>query len=137
MSSHGLCNLIIIYSYEKSSRSSCCGAVEANPTSMHADVGSISGLAQCIRDPLSCDVGRRHSLDPCLNFYQAKDTLFQFDFSIHIANTYIALAVRLCFGKGEKKKTNNHIRNCIAFPCITQKLHYKYFVGIKKYFTYS
>ena len=28
--------------------SSCCGTVETNPTSIHEDAGSISGLTQCV-----------------------------------------------------------------------------------------
>ena len=30
--------------------SSCCGSAEMNPASIHEDVGSILGLAQCITD---------------------------------------------------------------------------------------
>ena len=35
----------------KKPRSSCCGAVEMNPTSIHESVGLIPGLAQWIEDP--------------------------------------------------------------------------------------
>ena len=33
-------------------RSSCCGEVEMSPTSNHKVAGSISGLAQCVKEPV-------------------------------------------------------------------------------------
>ena len=33
-------------------RSSCCGAVEMNPTRNHEVLGSIPGLAQWVQDPV-------------------------------------------------------------------------------------
>ena len=37
--------------------SSCCGAAETNPTSIHEDVGSTPGLTQWVGDPgLQCAV---------------------------------------------------------------------------------
>ena len=32
-------------------KSSCCGAVEMNPTSIHGDEGSIPSLTQWVKDP--------------------------------------------------------------------------------------
>ena len=37
---------------KKKNRSSYCGAVETNPTSIHEDVGWISGLTPWVKDPV-------------------------------------------------------------------------------------
>ena len=41
-------------------RSSRRGTVETNPTRNHEVAGLIPGLAQWVKDAVSCDVGRRH-----------------------------------------------------------------------------
>ena len=51
------------------SESSHCGSGVMNWTSIHEDTGSIPGLAQWVKGSsilMSCDVGRRHCLDPAL-----------------------------------------------------------------------
>ena len=51
----------------KKNRTSCCGAVETNPTSFHGDTGLIAGLDQWDKGSgvaLSCGVGRRRGSDP-------------------------------------------------------------------------
>ena len=46
--------------------SSRCGTEEMNPASIHEDASSIPGLAQCVKDLVSCGVGHRLGLDPAL-----------------------------------------------------------------------
>jgi len=49
-----------------SARSSCCGAVETNPTRNHEVAGLIPGLTQWVEDPvlpMTCGVVCRHGSD--------------------------------------------------------------------------
>ena len=46
--------------------SSCCGAVEKNPTCIHEDAGLILGFGQVSSFAMSCGVCHRRSLDPTL-----------------------------------------------------------------------
>ena len=55
----------------KMSQAGCshCGSVETNPTSMHGDARSNSGLPQWVKASsiaISCDLGHIHGLDPAL-----------------------------------------------------------------------
>ena len=53
-------------------RSSLCGSVVTNLTSIHEDAGSNPGLTQWVKDQssiaVSCGIGRRHGLDPVLQW---------------------------------------------------------------------
>ena len=63
--------------------SSHCGAMETNPTGIHAHVGLIPGFTPWVRDPpltLSCEAGPRHDSDPellCLWFRPAAAVLIR------------------------------------------------------------
>ena len=58
--------LFMIFNF---AQSSCCGAADRNPTSIHDDVGLIPGLAQWIKNlaTVSCGVGCRHGSGPILH----------------------------------------------------------------------
>ena len=85
--------------------SSCCGAVEMNPTSIHEDSGLSPGLTQWVRGSgvaMSCGVGSRHGSAPELLWLWCR------------------VAAHTCAGAALKKKS------VLVNGCATRRENFKY-----------
>ena len=116
-------NFLFIKVRNRSSESSCCGAVETNPTGIHEDVDPIPALTQWVGDlvlPWAMNVGHRCGLDLALLWCR-----------LAAVAPILPLAWELAYAVGEAPKKLKEIGHILNTPVLkscyysTSEIQYK------------